>query len=293
MGEITVRIDLQDIYRANPKAFIAASAVIAAAFAFLVVKGVSSGGGSSAKSQPAARVTATTKTTTSTVASNGVTTPNPSYHPAYATSVPSSAVDQRFAAVLGQDGSTMAALEAVTPPSPAWTTDYPQIGASMTKSDKSYAVAFLEELLDRNYRMQSRADLGRWVQAEAADELLPGVPAEAGDHTLYAELMDPTAVGDSPGPVPSATEWATLSRAGTTQHVYDVFVNPDPQWAELQSNGFTSADPLMGVDDVTGVIAMTAGGRTTIKHFSTVVELGSALHHPGYGSWGINQWEVN
>ena len=53
-GENVVRIDLQDIYRANPKAFIAASAVIAAAFAFLVIEGISSSGSSSPSAKPAA-----------------------------------------------------------------------------------------------------------------------------------------------------------------------------------------------------------------------------------------------
>ena len=160
-GENVVRIDLQDIYRANPKAFIAASAVIAAAFAFLVIKGVSSGGSSGPSVKPAAAHSTTTSPSAgTTTAAAGVTTPDPSYHPAYATNVPSSPIDEKLASAMGQSGSAMAALEALTPPAPAWTTAYPAVPASVTQSDQGYAAAFTEELLDRDYRTQPRSRPG-------------------------------------------------------------------------------------------------------------------------------------
>ena len=127
-GDTRVRIDLQEIYRANPKAFIAASALIAAAFAFLVIKGVSCGGNSGPSAKPAAaHSTTTTPSAGTTTAAAGVTTPDPSYHPAYATNVPSSPIDEKLASAMGQSGSAMAALEAMTPPAPAWTTAYPAV----------------------------------------------------------------------------------------------------------------------------------------------------------------------
>ena len=61
---------------------------------------------------------------------------------------------------MGQSGSAMAALEAMTPPAPAWTTAYPAVPASVTQSDQGYAVAFTEELLDRDYRTQSASRPG-------------------------------------------------------------------------------------------------------------------------------------
>ena len=123
--------------------------------------------------------------------------------------------------------------------------------------------------------------------------MLPGVPTAAAEHTLYGELMEPAAIGDQAGPVPTATQWTTLAGAGVTQHVYNVFVNPDPTWSGFVSQGFTSADPLLTVKDVTGVIATTRSGKTTTKHFSFQLFLASALHHPGYGSFGIDQWGAN
>jgi hypothetical protein len=282
-GEKVVRFDLQDIYRANPKAFIAASALIAAAFAFLVIKGVSGSGSSSPGAKPAATHSTTTTTPAAgkTTATAGVTTPDPSYHPAYATNVPSSPIDEKLASAMGQSGSAMAALEAMTPPAPAWTKAYSAVPASVTQSDQGYAAAFTKELLDRDYRTQSRSDLARWLQAESAAEMLPGVPTAAAEHTLYGELLEPAAIGDQAGPVPTATQWTTLAGAGVTQHVYNVFVNPDPTWSGFVSQGFTSADPLLTVKDVTGVIATTRSGKTTTKHFSFQLFLASALHHPG------------
>jgi len=287
-----VKIDLQDLYRANPKAFVAAGVVIGACFVVLLVKGLA--GTSGGHGEPAAHTrTVATSTNTTTVAQSGVTTPNPNYHPSYATNVPSSPIDQKLASEMGQSGNQVAAIEAITPAPPAWTTAYPQVPPSATKDETSYAVAFIEELLDRNYRTQSREDLARWVSAEAADEMLPGVPAEAGGRALYAELIDPAAVGGVTGPVPSAGDWNGFARADVTEHVYDVLVNPDAAWSAFVSKGFTSADPLLTVVDVTGVIATTKGRGTTTKHFSLQLFLGSALHHPGYGSWGIDQWAVN
>jgi hypothetical protein len=135
--------------------------------------------------------------------------------------------------------------------------------------------------------------LARWVSAESADEMLPGVSTEAGDRALYVELIDPAAVGEVTGPVPSAGDWNGFARGDVTEHVYDVLVDPDAAWSAFVSKGFTSADPLLTVVDVTGVIATTKGRGTTTKHFSLQLFLGSALHHPGYGSWGIDQWAVN
>jgi hypothetical protein len=293
-----VRFDLHDLYKANPRVFIAVAVVLAAGFALLIVEaaggsGHGSGGSRSAQAPTSSTLTATTPGAPTSTSASGVTTPDLSYHPAYASNVPSSAIDESVASEMGASGSAAAELEAVTLEQPAWTPDYPQVSPADTRDEAAYAIAFLQELLDRNYRVQSRDDLGRWIAAESSGEMLPGVPAKAGDHALYAELMDPKAVGAPFTVVPSAAEWASLRRSGATQHVYDLIADPDPLWAEFQSKGFTSTDPLMDVEDVTGVIKTTEAGRTTTNHLSTQVLLGSALHHPGYGSWGLGQWQVS
>ncbi len=294
--ETNVRSNMQYLYHANPKAFIALGALIGVCFVALLAKGLASTAStSSGHAQLAAhtRPPATTSTSTTTVAQSGVTTPNPNYHPAYASNVPSSPIDQGFAAAMGASGPAVAATEAVNPPAPAWTSAYPEVAASSTRNDQAYATAFLTELLDRNYRTQSLGDLERWVAAETASEVVPGLPVQAAARALYAELIDPSVVGDTASPVPTGAQWSALARAGVTQRAYDLFVSPNPQWSEVQSKGFTSADPLLGIDDVTGVLATTQGRETTTKHFSLSLVLGSALHHEGYGAAGILQWGAN
>lgn len=290
-----MRFDLQDVWRRNPKAFIAGAVVILAAFSALVVKGAV---GSSSHKHHTSAVAARTSTSRThanskpTTHSNGVTTPNPNYHPAYAKSVPTTQADQNLASALGGSGSETAAFEAVTPAAPAWTTAYPAIPTSETHDDQAYSDAFLEELLNRDYRTQTRSELAQWVSAETAGEVVPGIPARAANHTLYAELIEPSAVGDHAGPVPTSATWSRLAAEGAHQHVYGLFAHPDSQFEKAQSDGLTSRDPLFGAEDVTGAIVMTAGGKSRTHHFSVEVFLGSALYHPGYGSWGVAQWAV-
>jgi len=298
-----MRFDLQDIYRAHPRALIAAAVMIVAACAALAVTGLSRGGGpaspergASAATAPRSSATAgstTTSSSTSTATStSSVTTPSPGYHPSYASDVPDSKVDQAVASEMGASGSTAAQIEAVTPAAPAWTPDYPAVPSADTHDDQSYVTALLQELLDRDYRRQSRSDLARWVSAESADEMLPGSTTKVADRVAWVELMDPAAVGEKPGPVPTASEWVADARAGVRQRVYDIFVDTDPQWSKAVGAGLSTADPLLTVDDVTGVITTTAVGTTT-RHFSLEVMVGSALHHPGYGVASVDEWEEN
>jgi hypothetical protein len=294
MGETTVRIDLQDIYRANPKAFIAASAVIAAAFAFLVVKGVSSGGSSSAKSQPAAHVTTTTSSSSSsTVASSGVTAPNPNYHPIYQ-NVPQTPALQAIETKLGGlPPQAAAAAEVVTPPSPAWSTAYPAVSANVVSDATGYAVAFAQKLLDRNYARESRGALLAWTQAEAAAELLPGIPDAVAPKGLYISLADPALADLTASPVPPARQWSDNAAAGVRQTAYSVVASPDAEWSQLVSEGFQSKDPLMTMYDVTGLLSTTTHSRTTKQHFTLILGLGSALHHKGFGAFSVAQWELS
>lgn len=291
-----MRFDLHDLYKANPRVFIAVAMVLAAGFALLIVEATGGSGHSgprSAQAPTSSTVTTTTRAGSTSTTTNGVTTPNPSYHPAYASNVPSTALDQQIASEMGASGSTAATLESVQPASPAWTTDYPPISSASETSEQQYTVAFVKELLDRNYPAQSRGDLARWVSAESAGEMFPGVAARAGDHSLYVELLDPKLLKAPFTLVPSQGQWIGLANQDVRQQVYDLLASPDETWASIVSKGFTSADPLMGVEDVTGMIVTTAAGRRTVRHFSTQVELGSALHHPGYGAWGIGQWDVS
>jgi hypothetical protein len=207
--------------------------------------------------------------------------------------VPTTTLDQKLATAMEQGGADIARIEGVTPPSPAWTTAYPSVAQSAWHNEQKYIVAFLDELLDRDYRAQSRSDLGQWVTAESAADVLPGVPSTAGDHQLYGELMEPQAIGFGAGPVPTALQWSKRASAGERQHVYGIFVNENESWAAAESKGLTSRDPLLDVQDATGELTTTASGKTTTQHFSIELYVGSALHHPGYGAWAFNQWQVH
>lgn len=291
-GDSTVRIDLQDIYRANPKAFIVACAVIVAAFGFLVVKGVSSGGSSRTTATSAARSTRTTSPSTGTTTAAGVTTPDPNYHPVYQ-SVPQTPALQAMETKLGGLPPQAAAVgEALATPAPTWTRSYPAVSGNVLSDPTGYAVAFTQELLDRDYARQPRSEVLSWSQAEAAAELLPGIPDPVAQKTLYIGLTDPSLAGLTGSPVPSASTWATDAKAGVTQAVYSVLAQPNPTWSQIESEGFQSRDPLMTMYDVTGVLSTTTGKRTMQQHFTLVLGLGSALHHRGFGAFAIAQWQV-
>jgi hypothetical protein len=299
-----MRFDLQDIRRDHPRAFVATAATVVVAFAVLAILGLSrghrarpTGHGAAAVIAPpsntATRSTSTSASASPTSATSSVTTPPPGYHPAYASDVPASEVDQAVASEMGASGTTAAEIEAVTPAAPGWTPDYPAVPSADTHDDQSYATALLQELLDRDYRHQSRSDLAQWVSAESADEMLPGSTTTVGDRVAWVELMDPAAVGEQSGLVPTASQWTTDARTGVRQRVYDIFVDTDPRWAKAVGAGLSTEDPLLTVDDVTGVIATTTGARTSTQHFSLELMVGSALHHPGYGVASLDEWETN
>jgi hypothetical protein len=165
-------MDLQDIYRAHPKLLVATLASLAAMIVIVIVLTVSGGSGAP---QPNGQA----PTHSRTKAASGLTVPNPSYHPSYATHLPTSPFDQQYASQVDASGQAIAAVEAVNPVKPAWTRAFPRVPAAATANDHRYLVAFLRELLDLSYRTQPRTELERWVSAETGAELLPGEPRAA------------------------------------------------------------------------------------------------------------------
>jgi hypothetical protein len=223
-----------------------------------------------------------------------VTVPNPDYHPSYAQHFSETPFDERFQGEVDASASTIAAIEAVSPASPGWTAAFPRVPARVTANDRSYLHAFLRELLHRNYRTQSRTDLERWVSAEAAAELLPGEPHAAAVRALYADLFTPGKVGERSDPVPSASVWRQDAQRGLTERAYDIQVRPNAEWSSFVSQGLTTVDPLLRVDDASGTLAITTTrGRTVTRHFSAQILVASALHHPGYGAANIDVWRVS
>lgn len=291
-----MRLDVHNLYKANPRIFVAAVVIIAAGFALLIVKaeGGGHGSGGSRSTQTAGHSTPTTGSgkTTSTAAS-GVTIPDPSYRPTYQSVPQTPALQQIETNLGGLSAQSVAAAEALTPPAAAWSTAYPAIPTSVRHDANGYAIAFAEELLDRNYRHQTRGELLAWSQAEAAAELFPGIPKAVAPKGLYVSLTEPSLADLTASPVPSAARWSADAAAGISQSVYSVLANPDAQWGTLVSKGFESEDPLMTMYDVTGVLAIKDGTTSRTRHFTLVLGLGSALHHPGFGAFSIAEWELS
>jgi hypothetical protein len=291
-----MKFDLHDLYKANPRVFIAVAVVIAAGFALLVVKAVGTGGHHTGGPRSAQVTTSSTSTTTSgstPTTPSGVTVPNPNYHPTYQSVPQTPALEQIETNLGGLSAQSVAAAEALSPPAAAWSTAYPAIPTSVRNDANGYAIAFADELLDRNYRDQTRSELLAWSQAEAAAELFPGIPKAVAPKGLYVSLTEPSLADLTASPLPTAGQWSADARAGMTQSVYSVLANPDAQWGTLVSKGFQSDDPLMTMYDVTGVLTTKDGKASRTQHFTLVLGLGSALDHPGFGAFSIAEWELS
>jgi len=291
-----MKFDLHDLYKANPRVFIAVAVVIAAGFALLVVKAVGTGAHHTGGPRSAQVTTSSTSTTTSGSAPttpSGVTAPNPNYHPTYQSVPQTPALKQIETNLGGLSAQSVAAAEALSPPAPAWSTAYPAIPTSVRNDANGYAIAFADELLDRDYRHQTRSELLAWSQAEAAAELFPGIPKAVAPKGLYVSLTEPSLADLTASPLPTAGQWSADARAGMNQSVYSVLANPDAQWGTLVSKGFQSDDPLMTMYDVTGVLTTKDGKASRTQHFTLVLGLGSALHHPGFGAFSIAEWELS
>lgn len=256
----------------------AAAAAVALVAVIVVMASAGSGHGraTDADRPPAAGRPAPATTTT--------VVPNPAYHPTYV-SIPPQSGSATMAAQW-----PVAALETEKPPAPAYTNPLPAIPTSEAANAVDYSIAFATELLDLDYRAETRIELAEWAQAEAAGAMMPGIPISAADNVLYATLFDPQ-VGGGPSPIPSAQQWAANAAAGVAQHATGVFASEDPGWEQLIAEGFGSADPLMAVYDVTGTLTITQPGKTSTVHFRLALGLGSALHHPGYGASSIG-WKA-
>jgi hypothetical protein len=192
-----------------------------------------------------------------------------------------------------ESSSSIAAAEVLVVPAGEDSAAYPAVPAAARQSPTVYASSFAAELLNRNYRRQSRAELLTWAQAEEALNLLPGVPSSIANKTLYASLADPGIAGATgASPVPSPAAWAAAARTGTTQRVTDLLVAVDPSWAEIIDRGWEPRDPLMTIMDVTGVLIVSTGKTTARRPVSMVLALGSCDRAPGLGAMAVQDWTV-
>ncbi len=255
-----------------------AAAVLVAGLAFTLT----SGGGH----RKAARPPATSLTTTS-LATPGLSWQTPDTVVASQSPV-QVADDQQLAQESAQDPG-LAQLEAMKVPAPAISGGWPRL--AVANSPETWATEFVTGLLDINYARQSRTALGPWLQAEEAPLLIPGIPASATDKELYATVLDPSLVQIAGPPIATPSQWATNARSDVRQTVGDLLTQTDPQWQQVISSGWQPPDARSAVIDVSGLLTVTRGSKSTVTHFTIAVGTGSARWHAGYGTAEVEEWQ--
>ncbi len=195
--------------------------------------------------------------------------------------------DRALAHGLSSSGSVLAA-ETARVPAPAVSAAWPATAVSYQPD--AWVRAFTERLLGVDFARQSRNGLAGWLSAEEAPELLPGIPPSAQDKVLYLSLFDPTAVGGSSTPVPSAAQWRAFAAAGVSWSVSGLLVEPDARWSQIIADGWQPVDQRFSVNDVSGQLTVRQGSTTDDHRFSMVVYTGSARWHDGYGTTLVSNW---
>ena len=190
--------------------------------------------------------------------------------------------------------AALAAARKASVPAPALSASYPSIQTSDRSDPSSYAIAFVNELLDIDYGTDSRAGLLAWAEHEEAPNTLPGVPASVGPKALVLSLADPGLPGGTPSPVPSGVQWQSDAQDDVVQSVSDVEVEVDPDWTQLIAEGWQPRDPRMIMEAVTGTMTVTTNGVVGApESFSLSVTLASAAHASGYGAVAVGNWVLN
>jgi hypothetical protein len=196
--------------------------------------------------------------------------------------------DQVLASGLGSSPGLRAAEEAGVP-TPAFSPAWPALPAANTP--EQWVLQFSQRLLDIDFARQSRAGLGGWLSAEEAPELLPGVPATVASKVLYLSLFDGAAVGGNPSFVPDLLAWRADTLDGVRWSVSNLLVQPDPQFSQIVASGWQPVDQRFAVEDVSGLLNITKGTASRVRHFSMAVYVGSARWHRGYGTVLVSNWK--
>ena len=192
--------------------------------------------------------------------------------------------DRGFEAGLSSPGNRaeMARVGSLDLPAPAVTGGWPAL--SPAYSPGAWAAEFTAALLDVGFAHQSRRALERWLVAEEAPDLMPGVPAGSRLGWLVATVLEPALVPGTRSPLPGPAAWHRYAAVGERWAVGDLHVQVSPQWQSMVAAGWQPEDLYASVQDVSGVLTRRVGGRTTRSRFSLELQLGSARWHPGYGT---------
>jgi len=178
----------------------------------------------------------------------------------------------------------IAEADAVGLPSPTVGGGWPALAVSNTP--EGWARSFVRALLSIDFARQSRTALGAWLVAEHAPDLMPGIPAAFAARSLYVSVLQPQIMGQAPV-IPSPAQWRANARAGVRWTISDLQVSLDPQWQAMIDAGWQPRDLRASLQDVSGLLTVTRGTKTTRRDVSLSVAVGSASWHPGYGTVAV------
>ncbi|NNN21458.1 MAG: hypothetical protein HKL80_05585 [Acidimicrobiales bacterium] len=197
--------------------------------------------------------------------------------------------DQGFENSFANNMNQFYTAEHINLPSPEIQGNWPNL--SNSNSASTWTTEFIKGLLDINFQSQTRIQLGNWLVAEEAPNLLPGWPVTLQDKALYTSVLYPGATGQT-SPIPSASTWKIDSSQGVSWSVSGLNVTTDSTWQSMVDAGWQPRDVRMTTEDVSGVLKITDSTTSSNHYFTLTIVVGSALWHQGYGTVLIGAWTV-